>query len=301
MKIGLVLSGGGGKGAYELGVWKALKDLKIDKYIEVFSGTSIGAFNAVLFAQDNLEAAEALWKEVTIDKLIPISKFDLLKKGIGLFIGSKNINFAKKYMNQKIYEGAVSKDGAKEIIDKYLDIESVKKNNKICYAACTELPDFNVKYFRVNDYPEELGKEIIIASASLPLIYEATDVMGGKYIDGGIADNTPIQPVYGEGCDIIIVVLLSKEARIDRQLYPNTNIIELYPRYLNESVMNGTLNLDEEAKINRIKEGYDDTIRNIEPIIKMAEYKFKLEEEEKYPKLFKTYNYLKSIMKRDKN
>ena len=51
MRIGLVLSEGGGKGAYELGVWKALTELELDKYIEVFSGTSIGAFNAVLFAQ----------------------------------------------------------------------------------------------------------------------------------------------------------------------------------------------------------------------------------------------------------
>ncbi|MGL5756329.1 MAG: patatin-like phospholipase family protein [Paraclostridium sp.] len=61
MKIGLVLSGGGGKGAYELGVWKALKEMKLDPYIKVFSGTSIGAFNAVLFAQDDLDKAEALW------------------------------------------------------------------------------------------------------------------------------------------------------------------------------------------------------------------------------------------------
>ena len=294
MKIGLVLSGGGGKGAYELGVWKALKDLGVDRYIDVFSGTSIGAFNAVLFAQDNLEAAEALWEEVTIEKLIPISKLDLLKRGIGLVIGSKNLNIAKKYLNQRIEEGAVSKDGAKEIIDKYLNIENVKRNNKICYAACTELPNFNVKYFKVNDYEENLGKDIVIASASLPLIYEATEVMGEKYIDGGISDNTPIQPVYGEGCDIIIVVLLSKEARIDRALYPNTHIIELYPRNLNESVINGTLNLNDEAKKNRIKEGYEDTIRLMEPIMKITEYKMKTEEEEKYPRLYKLY---KSIMK----
>lgn len=300
MKIGLVLSGGGGKGAYELGVWKALKELKIDKYIEVFSGTSIGAFNAILFAQDSIEKAEALWEEVTMDKIIPISKFELFKKGIGLFIGAKNINLAKKYLSQKIYEGAVSKDGAKEIIDKYLDIEAVKGNNKICYAACTQLPDFNVKYFRVNDYDVDLGKEMIIASASLPLIYDATNIMGGKYIDGGIADNTPIQPVYGEGCDIIIVVLLSKEARIDRSLYPNAYIIEICPRNLNESVINGTLNLNEEAKKNRIKEGYEDTMRNIEPILKMAEYKIILEEEENFPRLFKTYKYLRTLLSRNK-
>lgn len=297
MKMGLVLSGGGGKGAYELGVWKALKELKIDKYIEVFSGTSIGAFNAVLFAQNNMKDAEALWEEATIDKLIPISKFELFKKGIGLILGGKNLNIAKKYMSQKIEEGAVSKDGAKEIVNKYLDISLMKKNGKICYAACTELADFKVKYFKINDFNDEIGKEIVIASASLPLIYEPSELFGCKYIDGGISDNTPIQPVYGEGCDIIIVVLLSREARIDRSLYPNAKIIEIYPRNLNESVINGTLNLDEAAKRNRIKEGYENTIALLEPIMEMAEFKSKIEEEKNFPKLFKLYSFLKSLCK----
>lgn len=296
MRIGLVLSGGGGKGAYELGVWKALKKLEVDKYIEVFSGTSIGAINAILFAQDNLQAAEDLWEEVTIEKLIPISKFDLLKRGIGLVIGAKNLNMAKKYLNQRMEEGAVSKDGAKEIIDKYLDIENVKNNNKICYATCTDLLSFKVKYFKVNDYDNEIGKDIVIASASLPLIYEATEIGGEKYIDGGLADNIPIQPVYGEGCDIIIVVLLSKEARIDRELYPNTHIIEIYPRNLKENVINGTLNLNEEAKRSRIKEGYEDTIRLMEPIMKMTEHILEKEEEEKYPKLYKLYKMVKKYI-----
>ena len=300
MKIGLVLSGGGGKGAYELGVFKALKDLGIDKYIEVFSGTSIGAFNAVLFAQDDMVAAEALWEEVTIDKLIPVSKFELIKKGLGLFIGAKNMNVAKKYMNQKIDEGAVSKDGAREIINKYLNIEKVKENKKVCYAACTELPDFKVKYFKVSDHDEETGKEIVIASASLPLIYEATELFGGRYIDGGVADNTPIQPVYGENCDIIIVVLLSREVRVDRSLYPNTNIIEIFPRSLNENVLNGTLNLDREAKRLRIKSGYEDAMYMLEPIMKMTELKIKLEEEDDKPKLYKMFNKVKKVINKDK-
>ena len=101
MKIGLVLAGGGGKGAYELGVWKALRDLGISKYISVFSGTSIGAFNAVLFAMDDIKKAEQLWDEVTMDKLVPVTKKELIKRGIGLYIGGKNIQLAKKFLNDK--------------------------------------------------------------------------------------------------------------------------------------------------------------------------------------------------------
>ena len=96
MKIGLVLAGGGGKGAYELGVWKALDELKLTKYITVFSGTSIGAFNSVLFAMNDMKKADELWEEVTMDKLVPISKSELINRGIGLYIGGKNLQLAKK-------------------------------------------------------------------------------------------------------------------------------------------------------------------------------------------------------------
>ena len=99
MKMGLVLSGGGGKGAYELGVWKALVEMKLDKYIEVISGTSIGAFNAALFAQGDMDNAQALWDEVTMEKLVPMTKMDLLKKGVALALGVKSINFVKKHMS----------------------------------------------------------------------------------------------------------------------------------------------------------------------------------------------------------
>lgn len=295
MKIGLVLSGGGGKGAYELGVWKALKDLGLDEYINVFSGTSIGAFNAVLFAQDDMKAAEELWKEVSMEKLVTMSKFDLIKKGVELAIGSRHLNIAKKYMVQKLESGGYPKDGAKSFINKYLDVNKVKENNKICYVACTKIPDFTATYFKLNDYEEDIAKEMIFASSTLPLIYDCHQVLGCKYIDGGVVDNTPIQPVYEEGCDLIIVVLLSKEARVNRELYPNTRIIELFPRNLDENTIKGTLNLDNESKKIRINEGYNDTIRLLEPVMEMAKLFHLTKEEEHHPKLFRMYNWLKKL------
>ena len=97
MKVGLVLAGGGGKGAYQLGVWKALKQFGIDKYIKIFSGTSVGAINAVLFAQNDLRKAEAMWNEVDMETLIPLNKMELIKKGIQLAIGAKGLKYIKKY------------------------------------------------------------------------------------------------------------------------------------------------------------------------------------------------------------
>lgn len=296
MKIGLVLSGGGGKGAYELGVWKALKKLNLDKYISVFAGTSIGAFNSVLFAMDDLEKAESLWEEVTMDKLVPMSKVELFKRGIGLYLGGKNPQIAKKFLIEKLDHGAISNEGAVEVLNKYLDVSKVKKNNKTCYAACCKLPECSPTYFRINDYSDEEGKKIVLASASLPLIYDSTEVLGNRYIDGGIVDNTPIKPVYDEGCDIIIVVLLSKDVIIDRSLYPNAKLIIISPEKLIENTLNGTLNLDDKAKKIRIEEGYNDTINKIEPLLELLKFINGKEEEKNNPKLYKAYNYSKRII-----
>lgn len=300
MKIGLVLAGGGGKEAYELGVWKALDELKLTKYITVFSGTSIGAFNSVLFAMNDMKKADELWEEVTMDKLVPISKSELIKRGIGLYIGGKNLQLAKKFLNYKLEHGAIANDGAIEVVEKYLDFNKIKENNKICYAACTKLSDFSAKYFKINDFDEETGKKIVLASASLPLIYDCTEVLGEKYIDGGIADNIPIQPVYGENCNIIIVVLLSKEAQVDRTLYPNSKLIVISPENLDENTITGTLNLNTDAKRIRIIEGYNDTINKLEPIKELFEYISKEEEERKNPILYKTYKWLRKVKNKKK-
>lgn len=300
MKIGLVLAGGGGKGAYELGVWKALDELKLTKYITVFSGTSIGAFNSVLFAMNDMKKADELWEEVTMDKLVPISKSELIKRGIGLYIGGKNLQLAKKLLNYKLEHGAIANDGAIEVVEKYLDFNKIKENNKICYAACTKLSDFSAKYFKINEFDEETGKKIVLASASLPLIYDCTEVLGEKYIDGGIADNIPIQPVYGENCNIIIVVLLSKEVQVDRTLYPNSKLIVISPENLDENTITGTLNLNTDAKRIRIIEGYNDTINKLEPIKELFEYISKEEEERKNPILYKTYKWLRKVKNKKK-
>ena len=69
--VGLVLSGGGAKGAYEVGVWKALTDVGITDRISVISGTSVGALNAGLFVCTPVKEAEKLWRnEVGIDTFL---------------------------------------------------------------------------------------------------------------------------------------------------------------------------------------------------------------------------------------
>lgn len=66
-RYGIVFSGGGGKGAYQIGVWKYLHELGIDQKIHGVSGASVGALNSLLFLQGDYQKAEELWADIRQD------------------------------------------------------------------------------------------------------------------------------------------------------------------------------------------------------------------------------------------
>ena len=68
MKRALVLSGGGSRGAYEIGAWQALEELGV-RFQAVY-GASIGAINAGLVAQGDLALAEKLWSQIDLKQVI---------------------------------------------------------------------------------------------------------------------------------------------------------------------------------------------------------------------------------------
>ena len=270
MKIGLVLPGGGGKGAYQIGVIKALEELGIKKHIKYVSGTSIGALNALLFVQGSVAIAEEVWKNISTEKILPTDGLDLMKRGIMLTLGAKNLGFVKKYMPGALQQGNISRDGLLEIAETYLEVEMIQESEIISYAACTDIESLSVRYFKYNDYSKDIIKKIFLATSALPTIYEPEEIEGRFYIDGGLVDNIPIQPLYGEGCEIIIVVHLAREVVINKGDYPNTKIIEIFPSYMEEGVIKGTLNFSEETLKSRIRRGYDDAKNSLGTIIELA-------------------------------
>ena len=270
MKIGLVLPGGGGKGAYQIGVFKALEELGIKKHIKYVSGTSIGSLNSLLFMQGDLIIAEEVWKNISSEKILPTDNIDLMKRGLMLSFGAKNLNFIKKHMPSALQSGNLSREGLLEISDKYLNSEKMCSSGIVNYATCTDIESLKAEYFKYDVNNIEEVKKIFLATSALPAIYEPEEINGKYYIDGGLVNNIPIQPLYGEGCDIIIVAHLSKDFPVNKSEYPNTKIIEIFPSYMEEGVLKGTLNFSKETLNSRIVRGYKDTINILEPIIDLA-------------------------------
>jgi len=68
--VALVLCEGGGKGAFQIGAWRALEEYGIMKKVRAISGTSVGALNAVLFALGDRKMAEDIWKNIKPEDML---------------------------------------------------------------------------------------------------------------------------------------------------------------------------------------------------------------------------------------
>lgn len=272
-KLGIVLDGGGGRGAYQIGVWKYLKESKLYNSISAISGTSVGGLNSCLFALDEYNLAETIWTQKIQDKILSID-IDIkeicskiaLQFGIQNFVpGASIISFFTMLSTR----GYFSRKGLIEIIDEYIDLNELSKMEFPIYATCVELPLFETRYFKLNGYDTETIKKILLATSAIPIIFPKEEIEGKYYYDGGIKDNSPITPLYKEGCtDIIVIHLKADEILKDRR--EGVNIYEICPQEDLGNFFKGTLDFSTEGAYRRIEQGYRDAKEILSPVVDIA-------------------------------
>ena len=276
--VALVLAGGGGKGAYHIGVWKALREYGVDRNVSAVAGTSVGALNAALFLQGDYPLAEKIWLSLSHDKLLTPNPNRMVSVLVSLglsrfFSMSQLLGFATAFSQH----GVFSREGMIQIIHESLDLEYIGNSNILGIATCCKLPLLSPSYFRLNGCPSDRLQSILLASSALPLIYGAEEIDGSKYVDGGLRDNVPIKPLYDEGYRQILVVHLNRETAIERSGFPDANIIEILPQNHQGDFINGTLDFSPEGAARRIQEGYADTVKILKPIYEMGVVQHKIQ------------------------
>ncbi|MBE5906820.1 MAG: patatin-like phospholipase family protein [Lachnospiraceae bacterium] len=284
-KIGLVLAGGGAKGAYEIGVWKFLKECGLEEHICCVSGTSVGALNAALFAGSDYETAERIWLNIRKDIVLSprkisttdilkwlamsnitiknpfarlISKFIYLASSGALFNAKKMATLVVQKMHSDYF---FSRSGMISLINEGVDFNKLKSGLVPCYATCLKVPDMKVTRFRINDYEKNDILTMLLASSALPIIFPNESYQGSLYCDGGVpevGDNIPVRPVYDMGIRTIIVVYLGKEDRIVKEEFPGAHIIEIEPSEELGDLVNGTLDFSASGSKRRLNAGYKD-------------------------------------------
>ena len=278
-KIGLVLAGGGAKGAYQAGVIQALWDLDLINNITVVSGVSIGTLNALALCMKKRDLIDLSWKSLSYSKI--------MTKGEGFKIsdiGEVIKSIASGHSPEEIAAsldlsalGFISQKGIRDYIEEFVDVGVLKDSNIDVYSCAYNINDSHPEYFKLNDYSTEEIIDITIASCAVPYLFPAINFKGKQYADGGInnplyskanADNVPIAPIMQHDCDLIFVIHLNYQDKIDREQYPYLNIIEIYPSMPLEVINGtGTLNFNQAAIKDRMEIGYRDGVVALTPMM----------------------------------
>lgn len=265
-EMGLVLAGGGGKGAYQIGVWKAARELGIDKKITAVSGASVGALNAALFANGNYTDAEKIWLDLTPEKILTPKETVFEAFGDAIHTALKGIESPETLVSAVIKragEGVWSRHGLEEIISEYVDLKAVSRSEMEVFASCTSVSSMETKFFKLNGRPADEIEKILIASSAIPIVFPNQKINGDVYIDGGVLGkegNVPVKPLYDAGYRNIIIIYLSERDKIDKSLYYDTNIIEIVPRFGLGSFVDGTLDFSSSGAKARLLQGYQEAL-----------------------------------------
>lgn len=197
---GLVLAGGGAKGAYQIGAWKAMREIGVD--IEMIAGASIGAINGALIAQGDFDRTVELWSSIEVKDGIQMEA--QLKAPENLFSFSN----LPQIFHEVIKNGGVDVTPARNLVAKYVDEEKVRASGIPLGLVTFQLSSLKPVELFVEDMQEGLLVDYLMLSARFPGLHNQSPD-GAKYLDGGVYDNTPVRMLRQRGVNRFIVVDIS--------------------------------------------------------------------------------------------
>lgn len=192
---GVAFAGGGARGAYEIGVWKALMEMDIK--VGAICGTSIGSINGAMFAQGDFDIAEEVWRNISISDVVDTSPFAdeklLSIKNIGAIIDEIRKN------------KGISLDPLEELLRKIINEDKLMLS-PIEFGLVTYSMSDNVLHelYR-SDIPRGKLVDYLMASCRLPGT-KARVIDNKVFLDGGVLDNMPVTMLERKGYRDIIAV-----------------------------------------------------------------------------------------------
>ncbi len=283
VKIGLVLAGGGAKGAYQSGAVKYFAE--IDFTPQIIAGTSIGALNGAILAANApfKHATDRLWELWT-----ELGQADIIRSQLGRYLlqalASIKLTDDPSLFDptplEVFLENAVNPQQLRAGIELWVAVFPSAHNSPLVYLqdrgqiVSTLANVVNSHQEKSADYihvqsaktdPEIY--QILLASAAIPMAFAPRKVEGTHYVDGWLGDNVPRKALAQRGCTHAIVIHLENGELWSRHDFPNQTIIEVRPQ---EDIGGLKTLLDfSPARIKLLqKRGYRDAKRCLEPILK---------------------------------
>ncbi len=223
-EYGLVLDGGGARGAYQIGAWKALTEAGVK--INAVAGTSVGALNGALICMGDIGKAEKIWNEMTFSRVMDVDD-EWME---GLFQKQTSI---REFLNEgwkRLKEGGVDITPLRNLIHETVDEEAIRNCGKEFCLLTFSLSEFRELDLSIEDIPEGLLEDFLLASAYL-IGFKNEKIQGKKYIDGGVVNNVPLNSLVKRGYETIIEVRIYGPGREPRVKLPKEGEkLEIAPR-----------------------------------------------------------------------
>lgn len=251
-EYGLVLEGGGAKGAYQIGAWKALKEANIR--IKGIAGTSVGALNGALICMGDLEKAESLWENISYSQIMSVD--DKIMEDI--FKQKKISRDALKDMMDYISDGGVDITPLKELIAECVDEEKIQNSPMDLYIHTFSVDEMRELNVDLKEIEPELIKDFLLASSYIFPIFKSEKLHGKTYIDGGAINNVPVDTLIEKKYKDIIIVRIFGIGREKKVKIPeDTTVYTIAPTVSLGSI----LDFNPKRSKMHLKRGYFDTMR----------------------------------------
>lgn len=207
-EYGIVLEGGGARGAYQVGAWRALKEAGVK--IKGAAGTSVGALNGALICMDDLHRAEHIWENISYSKVMDVD--DILMDQLRKFslrsiasLPSLNVGELVSGVKRILKDGGFDITPLKCLIEEAVDEEKIRQSPRELYVVTYSLSDRHPLIANVKDAAEGTISDMLLASAYL--IGFRQEKLGGKYyMDGGGINNVPVDVLIDHGYKDIIAL-----------------------------------------------------------------------------------------------
>ncbi|MGL5439761.1 MAG: patatin-like phospholipase family protein [Filifactoraceae bacterium] len=249
MKRGLVLGGGGSKGGYQIGAWKALRELNYE--FDIVTGTSIGALNGALIVQGDFDRTLELWNKAETIDVLGYHSADNIESIEGLFGTYKNLTLELLKNKGLGFEALTS------VIDEYFDKEKFRKS-PIDYALMTvKVPSMEAAPFYKRDIEDGKEADYFCASAACFPAMKMKEIGGNLYIDGGYRDNLPVSLAVKAGATQIVAIDLAAPRVVRKLNFPDIEIKHIRCRW----DLGNFIVVDQNISRRNINLGYLDTMK----------------------------------------
>lgn len=239
----IVLSGGGGKGAYQAGVYKAIKKLGIE--YDIVTGTSIGALNGFLMVQDDLFKCLWLWKHINYNKIF---------EDFNDVVDEKTLK--NKYF-EKIINGGIDTKRIDKLVSRIYNPKRLY-NSSIDYGVVAfDLAKLKPIIALKKEMDASTLKKYIIASATCFPVFKPQKYEKEVLVDGGYYDTTPINLAIDLGATEVVAVELKAVGLRKKVKNKDVKITYITPN----NDLTSFLVFEKEAAKKMIKFGYNDTMK----------------------------------------